>query len=301
MNRIKDIDVRITEIEKVREAEEAREYRILDEVRNAYEEQEKTSLAPMDSILKKLKLEPKEIEDFFRVQENEAKKRLETAVPKLQLNKEELEVFRKEIHAIGVIDPCSMTLSTWKCQHVASSGYCSHWETANALGSFEPCTLAADNNQMNLKVEAHGQGTTGWRSAQVNCYLYFYIPARPQPAMVDVYVRVYLHGFYVLQSAAFGSAQFTLSMKAQGYQYGVFWPGVTSTFINLSGNTMGRYDEVQTLHFKMPVGANDQFIVQVHTTMTANAKKGGSFAVGDFKTGNGNYINVLWVNTYSNP
>jgi hypothetical protein len=101
----------------------------------------------------------------------------------------------------------------------------------------------------------------------------------------------------VLRSAT-GSATFRLAVKAEGFQYGFSWGSASSTVLNLSGDTMGRYDGHEFLEFLMPVGA-DPFVVRVSAKLTATAKTGGALAVGDFATGAGNYIETVYVNTLS--
>jgi hypothetical protein len=301
MDPIKEAKALIAELESVREEENKRQIRLLDEVKKTYEAQEKTSLSRFEPILKKMKLENVDVEDFYKVSEADARSRLEKAVPRLQLTKQELPLVEAETRSVLAIDPCYMVHSTTKCVQLASSGYCSHWETANALGSCGPSICAPGNNECNPRVEAFGQATGGYRAATVNCGFYFYVPARLLPAMVDVNVRVALGGLYVLQAGTFGSSQFTLELEARGYQYGYSWGSTHLMVVNHSGNTMGRFDDIRNLNFNMPVGANDPFLVRVSATLNARANKGGSMAVGDFSSGAGNFLKVIYVNTYSDP
>ncbi len=301
MEYFKDIEERIAQIERVRGAEEKMEFRILEEAKKVYERQEKEGLGSFDSLMKELKLEAAAVERLFATQERDARGRLEATTPRLQLNEEELRSIRIEQNRIAVLDPCHIVHSTARCQPLASSIVCSHWETPGALGSCSSCTPSPWNNECNPRAEAFGQGSQGWRTAQVRVYFYFNIAARPQPAMVQVNVLVYLHGLYVLQTGTFGSSQLTLDLEARGYQYGVSWGSATSNVLNLSGHALGRLDTSRVLNFNMPVGQNDPFLVRVCVALDARAKKGGSSAVGDFGTGNGNFITVAYANTYSEP
>jgi len=291
-----DIEARIAEVEKLREAEDAREKRLLEVVAGFYAKQEKIEVAGLEPLLKKMRLEPADINKFFKAQEDEARRRIEAVTPQLQLTNEELELIQREERAVALIDPCAIVHSSpgWLCQFYAASCNSTHWETGNASGS---CACNTPNNEWNPRVEARGHGSNGIGSAIVRCWCYFNIPGRPAPANVTVYVRIPVHGFYILRSPA-GSATFSLALEAEGYQYSWPWAKATSTVLNLSGNTMGRYDANQYLQFVMPVGA-DPFLVRVSAKLIATAKSGGTLAVGDFATGAGNFIRTSWVNTYS--
>lgn len=291
-----DIEESIAEVEKLREAEDAREKRLLETAAGFYAEQEKMEVAGLGSLLKSGGIEPAAIEKFFKAQEDEVGRRIKAVTPQLQLTAEELQLFEREERAVVLIDPCAMVHRSpgWVCQWHAASCNSSHWETANALGS---CVCNTPNNEWNPRVEAIGQRASGWRKAYVHCWCYFNIPARFAPANVTVYVRMSVHGFYILRSAM-GSAAFSLELEAKGYQYGWPWASATLPVINLSGDTMGRHDAYENLQFVMPVGA-DPFVVRVSAKLRARAKMGGALAVGDFATSAGNLIKTIWVNTYS--
>ena len=291
-----DIEARIAEVEKFREAEDAREKRLLEAAAESYAEQEEIEVAGLGSLLEKVGLESADIKEFFEAQEDEARRRIEAVTPQLQLTEQELELIQGEERAVVVIDPCAIVHSSpgWVCQWHAASCNSTHWETANASGS---CVCNTPNNEWNPRVEARGQASRGWRMAFVHCWCYFNIRARPAAANVTVYVRVPVHGFYILRSAT-GSAAFSLGLEATGYQYGYSWARATLPVLNLSGDTMGRYDASESLQFVMPVGA-DPFLVRVSAKLRAWAKSGGTLALGDFATLAGNFIKTTWVNTYS--
>lgn len=297
MDRLQDIEATIAELEKLREAEDKREQRILDEVAGVYDGREKIGLSPLEPLLKKFRVGSADIEEFFKSQEQEARRLVETATPQLQLNKEELELIERQTRAVLVINPCAMVRSSpgWICAFHAASCNWSHSETANASGT---CACNTLNNECNPKVEAYGQGSKGWRSAYVHSFCYFVIPARPNPATVHVYSLVDVHGFYVLRSVV-GLAGFSLDLEMKGFQYGWSWASATSSVLSLSGDTMGRYDGHRHLQFVMPVGGGDPFIVRISAKLRARARRGGALAVGDFRTGAGNFIRTIYVNTYS--
>jgi hypothetical protein len=291
-----DIEARIAEVEKFREGEYARERRLLEAAAGFYAEQEEIEVAGLGPLLEKVGLESADINEFFRAKEDEARRRIEAVTPQLQLIDQELELIQEEERAVVDIDPCAMVHSSpgWVCQWHAAHCDSTHWETRDASGS---CVCNTPNNEWNPRVEASGRGSSGWRSAFVHCWCYFNIPARPAPANVTVYVWVPVHGFYILRSAT-GSARFSLDLEAKGYQYGYSWAKDTVRVLNLSGNTMGRYDAGESLQFVMPVGA-DPFLVRVSAKLRATVKGGGTLAVGDFATGAGNFIKVVYVNTWS--
>jgi len=291
-----DIEERIAEVEKLREAEDAREKRLLETAAGFYAKQEKIEVAGLGSLLKSGGMKLAAIEEFFKAQEDEAGRRIEAVTPQLQLTTEELKLFEREEQAVVVIDPCAMVHRSpgWVCLWHAASCNSYGWDTAHASHS---CVCNTPNNEWNPKVEARGQGWSGWRSAYVHCWCYFNIPARSAPANVTVYVRMPVHGFYILRSAT-GTAQFSLELEARGYQYGWSWASTILPVLNLSGDTMGRHDANKYLQFVMPVGA-DPFLVRVSAKLRARAKMGGALAVGDFATGAGNLIKTTWVNTYS--
>lgn len=297
MDRLSDIEATIAELEKLREAEDKREQRVLDEAKGVYEGREKIGLSPFEPLLKKLQVESADIEKFFKSQEQEAKRMVETATPQLQLTKEELDLIERQTRAVLVINPCAMVRSSpgWICAFNAAVCNCSHSETANALGT---CVCDTSKNECNPKVEAYGQGVKGWRSAFVHSWCYFHIPARPNPATVHVYSLVDVHGLYVLQSGI-GSAALSLDLEMKGFQYGWSWASATSNVLSLSGDTMGRYDDHRHLQFVMPVGGGDPFWVRISAKLRARARRGGALAVGDFATGVGNFIRTIYVNTYS--
>ncbi len=297
MDRLQDIEATIAELEKLREAEDKREQRILDEVAGVYDGREKIGLSPLEPLLKKFRVGSADIEEFFKSQEQEARRVVETATPQLQLNKEELELIERQTRAVLVINPCAMVRSSpgWICAFHAASCNWSHSETASASGT---CACNTPNNECNPKVEAYGQGSKGWRSAYVHSFCYFVIPARPNPATVHVYSLVDVHGFYVLRSVV-GLAGFSLDLEMKGFQYGWSWASATSSVLSLSGDTMGRYDGHRHLQFVMPVGGGDPFIVRISAKLRARARRGGALAVGDFRTGAGNFIRTIYVNTYS--
>ncbi len=299
MDRLADIEARIAQLEKIREAEEARERRVFESVAAVYAEREKVGLGALGPLVEKLRLKPEDIEQFFKAEEQEAKRTVEAVTPRLQLTKDEIGLIAKRTRAILLIDPCVIVPPRspgWKCAHHAVSCDSTHWETANASGS---CVCDTPKNECNPKVDAYGQGLKGWRSAYVHSWCWFDIPARPHATTVTVYSLVDLHGFYILRPAtAMAAAEFSLELEMTGWQYGWSWASATLPVLSLSGDHTGRYDAMRTLQFTMPVGA-DPFQVRVSAKLKASAKGGGSLAVGNFATAAGNFIKTFWVNTYS--
>lgn len=293
-----EIDERIAEIEKHVRIEIERENRILDATAKFYAGQEKIEIAGLAPLLEKVGNGSKDLQDFFRAQEKEALERIKTVTPLLQITEEEIAHFDRMKRAIVMIDPCLMVppqSPTAVCKWLATSCGSDHWETADALGSCS-CVPNYANNECNPKVEARGQGSNGWRAATAKGWCYFDIPARPVPVNVSVSVKMNLHGFYILRSGT-GSATFSLKVRAEGWQYGYSWGSDSSTVLNLSGDNMGRHDAFERLNFSMPIGA-DPFEVRVYLELKATAKSGGALSVGDFATGNGNYIETIYANTY---
>jgi len=296
---LEDIQERIAEVEKLCEAADARERRLQEVVAQYYAEQAKLEVAGLAPLLEKLRAGPAEINQFFRAQEEEARRRVEAVTPLLQLHKEEIAMIERTKDAILAIDPCGLVLHHspgWECSHKAFSFGSSHWEAGNAIGSCT-CTPGQDNNVFDIKAQAFGQGANGFASAQAKGWFYFNIKARPSAANVTVYVSCRVHGFDILRKPA-GSAALKLELSAEAFQYGYSWGSATKTVLNLSADTMGRCDTDFYLQFLVPVGA-DPFLVKVTAALNASAKSGGAMAVGDFATGAGNYIEITWVNTLS--
>ena len=298
MDRLSEIEATVAELEQLREAEDQREQRIFDEVAGVYAGREKIGLAPSQALIKKLGVEPAVIGEFFKSQEQEARRLVEMATPQLQLTEEELQLIDRQIRAILVINPCLPAHHSpgWICSFHATSCNFRPSTTANASAG---CTCNTPNNECNPRVEAYGQDLKGWRSAYLHSYCYFHIPARPNPTTVQVYAAVDVHGFYILRSGPFGSAAFSLDLEMKGFQYNHCWATDIRSVLNLSGDTMGRYDDHRHLQFVMPVGGGDPFTVRVSAKLRARARMGGAEAVGDFGMGNGNFIKRIYVNTYS--
>jgi hypothetical protein len=295
--RIEDIEARVAMLDKLRAAELAREHRLLDATAEFYAKQEEAEVAGLGPLMEKVDPKSADLRGFFRAQQAVAVQRIEEVTPLLQLSEEEIAHFESIRRAIVLIDPCGLVPAHspgWKCAWTATSCDFSPWTTADASATCT-CAPAVGQNRCDPRVEALGQGERGWRSAVVDCWCYFDIPARPGPANVDIDVRMNLHGFYVVRSAT-GSASFRLEVKAEGFQYGFSWGSDSATVLDLSGDTMGRYDSVKKLGFLMPVGA-DPFVVRVSAKLTVTAKSGGALAVGDFGTGAGNYLETVYVNT----
>lgn len=294
--RFEDIRTRVAELERSEQLDQARQSRILEAEAKIFSDEEAAGVGPYGALLERMKMPPAELEKFFREQEREAKRRIDLATPHLQLSGEELEVIQRRERAILQINPCAWVHSSpgWICVfHAANAGW-SHTETANASSA---CTFNLANNEGNPRVEAYGQGTMGRRSAYLAAWLDFDVPARPGPATVLIQTYIELHGFYIVRPMT-GWASLTADLEVAGYQYGYSWGSVTSHVLSLNTGVMGRHDKAHFLQFNMPVGA-DPFTVRVTLRLRAVAKRGGSFAVGDFGTAAGNYFRVVYVNTYS--
>jgi hypothetical protein len=295
--RIEDIEARIAEAEKACEAKYARESRLLKATNEFYAEREKVEVQGLEALAKKAGIQPADLQKFFAAQEDEARRRIEAVTPLLQLSDREIALIDDERRAIALIDPCGLVPAhspEWKCAHLAISCNSQLSKTPDAAASCT-CTPAWNNNDCNPLVRALGKGTNGLRTATVHCWCWFDIPVRTVPANVHVRVPIYVDGFYVLRSAT-GSASVRLTLRAEGWQYGYSWAQDTRSVLNLSGDTMGRYDDHEILEFLMPVGA-DPWQVRVSAKLTATAKGGGALAEGNFQTGAGNYIKICWANT----
>jgi hypothetical protein len=294
--RFEDVETRIAEVAKTQQQDQARQRRILEAEAKLFGDEENTGVGPYASLLERMKIPPAELDKFFREQEQEAGRMMKLATPQLQLSREELEVIQRRERAILQINPCAWVHNSpgWICVfHAATSGW-SHTETANASNS---CSFNLANNEGNPRAEAYGQGTIGWRSAYLDAWFDFDVPARPAPATVLVQTYIELHGFYIARPVT-GWASVTADLEVAGYQYGYSWGSVASNVLSVSTGTMGRHDKAHFLEFHMPVGA-DPFTVRVALKLRARAKRGGAFAVADFGTGAGNYFRVAYVNTYS--
>jgi hypothetical protein len=294
--RFEDIETRIAEVEKTQQLDQARQRRILEAEAKIFGEEEAAGVGSYAALLERMKIPPAELEKFFREQEREVKRRIELATPHLQLSADELEVIQRRERAILQINPCAWVHNSpgWICTfHAANCGW-SHTETANASSA---CSFNLANNEANPRVEADGQGTMGWRSASLDAWLNFDVPARPAPATALIQTYIELHGFYIVRPMT-GWASLIADLEVAGYQYGYSWGSVTSHVLSANTGTMGRHDQAHFLQFNMPVGA-DPFSVRVTLRLRATAKRGGAFAVGDFGTGAGNSFRVVYVNTYS--
>jgi hypothetical protein len=297
VRRIEEIEARVAELDKLRAAELAREHRLLEATAKFYAEQEKAEIAGLGPLVEKLGRKAGDLREFFKAQEAVAVRRIEEVTPLLQLSEAEIAHFERMRRAIVLIDPCSLVRPQspeWVCEFTAMSCDFSPWTTDDASATCT-CAPAHGQNRCDPRVEARGQGERGWRSAVLDCWCYFDIPARPGPANVDIDVRMNLHGFYVVRTAT-GSASFRLEVKAEGFQYGFSWGSASATILNVSADAMDRYDSQKKLEFLMPVGA-DPFVVRVSAKLTVTAKSGGALAVGDFGTGAGNYVETVYVNT----
>jgi len=297
--RMEDIEGRVAEAEKLVQRRIEREKRILVASSDFYAQQEKLGVDGLAALLGKSGASAENLTEFFTVQQKVALERVKNVTPLLQLTKEEIAHFEQIKKATILIDPCSLvghSSPAWKCVFAASHCGSTHWETANAAGSCT-CAPAMYDNHIEPRVEAYGQGQNGLRQSTAEGWLWFDIPARSGPTNVLVQVYMNLHGFYIVRKAAVGAANFTLIIKAEGFQYGYSWNSKTVNVLNISSDAMGRYDLNQLLEFTMPVGA-DPFNVRVSAKLTASAKTGGSLAVGDFSTGAGNFIETIYCNTY---
>jgi hypothetical protein len=294
--RLEDIESRIAEVQELDRAAERTEHRVLDSVAELYAKHEKGEVAGLAKLLEKVGLKAADFERFYEAQARAANVIVDQATPLLQLNDEELAAIATQERAIRLIDPCLWVHRSpgWECVWNATSCDSSQSVTADASAS---CTCIVSNNELNPLVRAEGQGSMGLRWANLDGRCYFDVPARPTHATVTVYSMVAVHGFYVLSSGS-QWARFTLDLEMTGYQYGVAWATDSVRVIDVSGNDLGRYDQNRSLQLTMPVGA-DPFQVKVTAKLRARAKSGGAVSLGDFATGNGNYIRVFWVNTYS--
>ncbi len=295
--RVDDIDGRIAELDKLRAQEDARERRILEAEARFFAKQEEAGGGALKLLFDQLKVPAADVKRFYDSQEAQAKRVVEEATSLLQLTSEEVGFIQQRERALCLINPCGWVHASpgWICVWHASSWGWWHYETANASCS---CTCNLPNNELNPKAAAYGQADLGWRSAALDCWLWFDVPARPSPANVLVKTWVETHGFYILQQALGGSATLSVDLEAKGYQYGWSWGSASTNILSLSGTTMGRHDGGHFLDFHMPIGA-DPFQVCVKVRIRVRARKAGSLSLVDFATGAGNYIKAWWVNTYT--
>jgi hypothetical protein len=294
--RLEDIESRVAEVQRLEEAAQNRERRILEVSASIYSEQEKGDVAGLGKLLEKAGVKSGDIEEFFKIQGRAASRMIERATPELQLTEEELTFIATQERAIRLIDPCLWIHSSpgWECVWNATSCNSSQHVSADASAS---CTCNIPNNELNPQAKAEGQGAMGRRWARLDSWCDFDIPARPTHATVNVSALVAVHGFYVLNRGT-QWATFSLDLEMTGYQYGVAWASDSIRVLDVHGTDMGRYDANRSLQFVMPVGA-DPFQVRVWAKLRATAKGGGAVSLGDFATGNGNYIRIFWINTYS--
>jgi len=294
-----DIKERIAEMEKLRELEDAREKRLQETVAGLYAKQEKIGVSGLGPLLKKLRIEPADIKKFFKAQEDEAKRMMEVVTPQLQLTKEEHENIQKKererlliLRSMGSRGLIPVYHGWENTVWDASSCNCVHTSSTNASSS---CTFNIPNNEVNPRAVAFGYEENLLSIAYVGSWCWFSFPPAPRPGTVEVKVDVSFGGCYRLETTN-GSASFELDLEAEGYQYPYFPPGEgTLNVLNLSGNTMGRYDGNKILYFRMIVGANDPFFIRVYAKLIARANTAGSSAMGDFATGSGNFIKINYV------
>jgi len=294
---------RIAELERRRTSEQAINKRISDNIAAYYLERQKVGVgAPLRSLLEKAKLSVEDLEQFYSLEEKEAERTIAEVTPRLQLRTEEIALVQEKIRAVMLINPCSAFHSSpgWICQGLATSSSCDPPLLGGSASASGQCASPAyHSNRCDPMVKATGTGSKGLSFAEISCVLYFDIPARSKPQTVWNDVWIDLHGFYILRPSAgmFGSS-FSLDLDAQGFQYDYSWAS-DSKSINLSGSATGRVDKDEHLNFNMPIGGGDPYQVVVTIRLRATAFAGGSLAVCDFQSGVGNYVNVIWVNTYS--
>ncbi len=301
INLVAEMQERIEDLKKRRTSEQAVTKRIADNISSYYSERQKVGIgAPLRSLLEKAKLNVEDLEQFYAHEEKEAERTITELTPRLQLRKEEIALMQEKVRGVILINPCSAFHSSpaWVCQPLATSCSCDPPAlVGNASASGQCATPSSHNNRCDPMVKATGTGSKGFSSAEINCELVFDIPARNSPQTVWNDVWVDLHGFYILRpSAGMSGSTFSLDLEAQGFQYGYSWASDHKS-INLSGNATGRVDKSERLGFNMPIGGGDPYQVVVTVKLKATAFAGGALAVGDFQSGAGNYINVVWVNT----
>jgi len=291
------IEERISDLEKVREAEHTRKSRILENIASFYHEQE-SNLGPIGRALSMTGIKSGQIREHFTSLVEVANKETIELEQLLQLNTEEIAAFERDYRAVLQLNPClwiTPSSPVWKCSFHAY--YCGHSLLTSEANATATCTCDLPKNEVNPKVTAYGQGTSEYRYSYLYSYCWFEIPARAQAATVDISVLMNLHGFYILRDLGQYPPTLSLELQAKGYQYGYSWAEDSVKPLDLSGENQGRIDETKYLHFQMPVGA-DPFQVLVSAKLFASARGGGSSSVGDFGTGNGNLIRTSYVNTY---
>jgi hypothetical protein len=275
MSNIQEIEVQIADLEKLVQAEASMDERILSNIAKHYGTLEKES--PSEALPK------------------ETIRRIEGATKILQLNASEMQVIDRNIHAARLINPCYLPAHspTSRCAYTATICNQWMWKTGTATTS-NTCNTSAE---LNPKATANGYGTQGVSHAIVKAYAWFVVtPAYPAAAFVTINPRVDVHGFYIGHSGPY-PPRVKLRLVAKGYQYGYSWGQTSEVVVNETGDSMGRVDETRFLNFQMPVGA-DPFAVLVVAILSVRAKGAGSWAVGDFATGNGNKISIPYVNTW---
>ena len=291
------IEDRISDLEKVREAEHTRKSRILKNIAGFYREREK-DLGPIGRTLSLAGLKSGQIQEHFTSLAEVANKETIELEPLLQLNATEIAVIERDYRAVLQLNPClwpTPSSPSWKCSFHAY--YCGHAAAKSDTNATTTCTCDIPKNEVNPKVTASGQGTSEYRYSYLHSYCWFEIPKREQAATVDVSVLMNLHGFYILRDLGQYPPTLSLEVEAKGYQYGYSWAEDSIKPLDLSGENQGRIDETKYLHFQMPVGA-DPFQVRVSAKLFVSARGGGSSSVGDFGTGDGNFIRTSYVNTY---
>lgn len=303
MDRLKQIEDIIAELEKKYDAENARELRVSEAAAKLYEQREKDGVSPIVALLEKVGLEATEIEQFFKAREAEAKKEAEVALDQVRdLHPNELELIDREARAIFLINPCLMVghqSPDWKCSFHAVSCNSQVFKSKNQLNEAS-CVCNTSLNKLHPLIKVYGQGSKGKRNAWVKSWCNFDIPARTKPTTVHVDTLVAVHGSYSLQTSMTTPSKLSLDLRMEGFQYNTSWANANDSVLDLSGDLTGRIDSVRALQFEMPVDAAP-FQVRVKATLKASVKGGGSYSVADFATGSSNYLRIYYINTCSIP
>jgi len=298
---LEEIQERIVEIDRVGAEEDQAERRVFDVTTGFYAEQAKAEVAGLAALLSKAGIDRTDLDAYFRIQEGEAKRRIEVVTPLLQPTEAELAQRARIKQAVLAIDPCNLVPHRspgWKCSFLASS--CGTWVNQGPNSSASAtCTPAYCNNVIDISCQAIGQGPNSAAVAQAKAWFVFSIPARPAATNVWVDVWSRLDGFYITRKAGTGTACVRMDMKAELFQYGYSWASKAEVPLYVGGDTMSRLDTNSHLQFMAPVGA-DPFEVKVTVQTLALVKSGGSLALIDFATGAGNAVDVVWCNTLSN-
>ena len=301
IKRLKEAEARIAEIEKLREEKEKSRERIFKETSKLYAEQENKGIAGLDPLLKKLKITKNDLENFYDAQAKEIEKFAKDASSILKLNKKEYEVFQGEEKSYCLFPLAGMLFyHDWEaCAYYALSCDCS---PGSEMGNASASGFCVESrNELNLGVRASGVKNQH-SLAGITGYCNFDMPAPKRTSEIHVQTAISIHGGYTVHpSTSNGSASFRMKIGLEAIQNGQTVANPEWTLVDYNQvPIIDRYDQTKIVGFSAPMAA-EPFFIRVWAWLNANASYGGSYAGGEFSTGDQNYIRVLWVYAWTQP